>query len=247
MNIDFTNQIVIVSGATRGIGAAISNLFLQSNATVIATGTNIEQIEQLNLASGSDKQIYKHLDFTSASSVSAFLDYVKSQDRIDVLVNSAGVNSIDLIDHITDADWNWIDQVNLQGPFQLTREISAVMKQSGYGRIINIASIFGVVSKSKRAAYSTTKWGLIGFTKAVALDLALDNIMVNAVSPGFVDTELTRRILSTDEINELLKTVPVGRMASPEEIAQTVLFLSSSLNTYITGQNIIVDGGFTSA
>ena len=247
MHIDFKNQVVIVTGGTRGIGAAIANGFQKNNALVIATGTDPEHLEQLNSTSSSDKLIYKHLDFMSSTSLTSFLHDVRSQGRIDVLVNCAGVNSIDSIDRITDADWNWIQQVNLRGPFQLSREISGLMKQSVYGRIINIASIFSVVSKSKRAAYSTSKWGLIGFTKAVALDLAQDNILVNAVSPGFVDTELTRRILSADEINELLRLVPMGRMALPEEIAQTVLFLSSSLNTYITGQNIIIDGGFTSA
>ena len=104
-----------------------------------------------------------------------------------------------------------------------------------------------MVSKSKRAAYSTTKWGLVGLTKATALDLASHNILVNAVSPGFVDTELTRQILGDKEIEKLLDTIPQKRLAVAKEIAKTVIFLASDHNTYITGQNIIVDGGFTSA
>ena len=121
------------------------------------------------------------------------------------------------------------------------------MKKKSQGKIVNISSIFGVVSKAKRAAYSTTKWGLIGFTKAVALDLAPYNILVNAVSPGFVDTQLTRTILGEKGIKKITETIPQKRLATVEEIAKTVVYLASDHNTYIAGQNIIVDGGFTSA
>ena len=144
-------------------------------------------------------------------------------------------------------DWDWINAVNLRGPFLLTQAVSEKMKKQKSGKIINIASIFGVVSKENSAAYSTTKWGLIGFTKAVALDLASFSVQVNAVSPGFVDTELTRRILDKKEIEKLVYTIPQKRLADAKEIAKTIIFLASDQNTYITGQNIIVDGGFTSA
>jgi len=247
MKIDFSNKTVIVTGGTRGIGAAIVELFQQCNAQVIGTGTNTKELERLNQESKEKKTDYIHLDFTSNESVQKFLKFINKQDRVDVLINNAGVNKIDSIQDIVEDDWDWISNVNLRGPFLLTRKVSKIMQRQGSGRIVNIASIFGVVSKSKRAAYSTTKWGLIGFTKAVALDLAENNILVNAVSPGFVDTELTRRILIEKEINELVQTIPQKRLANPEEIAKIVLFLSSNQNTYITGQNIIVDGGFTSA
>jgi len=247
MNIDFKNRVIIVTGGTRGIGAAIVDAFLENNASVIATGTNPQMLEQLNEESKSTNLKYMHLDFTSQPSVDGFLTFIKTLDKIDVLINSAGVNKINFIDDISVEDWNWINKINLQGPFLISRAVSKIMKQSGYGRIVNIASIFGVVSKAKRTAYSTTKWGLIGFTKAIALDLATNNILVNAVSPGFVDTELTRKILAVDELKSLIKAIPLKRMASTDEIAKTVLFLSCDINTYITGQNIIVDGGFTSA
>ena len=120
------------------------------------------------------------------------------------------------------------------------------MKSQNFGKIINISSIFGVVSKKKRAAYSSTKWGLIGLTKAVALDLAPFNVQVNAISPGFVDTNLTKKILGVEKMKEISSTIPLGRLASSEEISKVALFLCSNLNTYITGQNIIVDGGYTS-
>jgi 3-oxoacyl-[acyl-carrier protein] reductase len=247
MKIDFSNKTVIVTGGTRGIGAAIVELFQQCNADVIATGTDTKEMDRINRDSSGGKLKYIHLDFNSNDSVQSFLDFINKRDRIDVLINNAGVNKIATIDKIDEDEWDWINKVNLRGPFLLTKAVSEIMIKQGYGRILNIASILGVVSKVKRAAYSTTKWGLIGFTKAVALDLAPHNILVNAVSPGFVDTELTRKILGNKEIKELIDTIPQKRLADAGEIAKTVVFLTSHHNTYITGQNIIVDGGFTSA
>jgi len=247
MKIDFSNKTVIVTGGTRGIGAAIVELFQECNAQIIATGTNTSELESLNQKSKSEKTDYIHLDFTSNDSIQKFLGHIDKLDRIDVLINNAGVNKIDSIKDIAEDDWDWINNVNLRGPFLLTRAVSKIMKNQGYGRMVNIASIFGVVSKAKRVAYSTTKWGLVGFTKAVALDLAPNNILVNAVSPGFVDTGLTRSILGEKEIEKLVDTIPQKRLADAYEIAKTVVFLTSHHNTYITGQNIIVDGGFTSA
>ena len=247
MEIDFSNKTVIVTGGTRGIGAAIVELFQECNAQIIATGTNTSELESLNQESKGKKMDYIHLDFTSNESVQRFLGFIDKQDRVDVLINNAGVNKIETVDKIKQDDWDRINHVNLRGPFQLTKAVSGLMKKQGQGKIVNIASIFGVVSKSKRAAYSTTKWGLVGLTKAAALDLASHNILVNAVSPGFVDTELTRQILGDKEIEKLLDTIPQKRLAVAKEIAKTVIFLASDHNTYITGQNIIVDGGFTSA
>jgi|TARA_Y100000310_G_scaffold55269_2_gene50688 3-oxoacyl-[acyl-carrier protein] reductase len=247
MEIDLLNKTILVTGGTRGIGAAIVQLFQKCNADVIATGTDNKEIDRLNQESPGRKINYMQLDFTSNKSVQSFLDNLVERERIDVLINNAGVNRIVSINDIDENDWDWINNVNLRGPFLLTRAIVDRMKKQGYGRIINIASVFGVVSKAKRAAYSTTKWGLIGFTKAVALDLAPHNILVNAVSPGFVNTELTRKILGDKGIKEITSSIPQQRLAEVEEIAKTVVFLASDHNTYITGQNIIVDGGFTSA
>ena len=247
MKIDFSNKTVIVTGGTRGIGAAIVELFQECNAEIIATGTDIKDLERLNEESSDKRTKYIHLDFTSNESVQSFYGFLSKQDRIDGLINNAGVNKIDSIDKVSEEDWDWVNNVNLRGPFILTRAIVDRMKKQGYGRIINMASVFGVVSKAKRVAYSTTKWGLVGFTKAVSLDLAPHNILVNAVSPGFVNTELTRKILGDKGIKEITSSIPQQRLAEVEEIAKTVVFLASDHNTYITGQNIIVDGGFTSA
>jgi len=247
MKIDFTNKTVVVTGGTRGVGAAIVQLFQECNAEIIATGTNLDNLKRLNEKSSDKRTKYTHLDFISDDSVQNFLRYIEKLGRIDVLINNAGVNKIDAIHEISDNDWDWINEVNLRGPFLITRSVSKIMKKQGYGKIVNIASVFSIVSRAKRAAYSTTKWGLVGFTKAIAHDLAPHNILVNAVSPGFVDTELTRRILGEKEIEKLVSSIPQKRLADPGEIAKSILFLTSDHNTYITGQNIIVDGGFTSA
>ena len=249
MQIDFQNKTIVITGGTRGIGAAMVEAFLATGAKVYATGTNREGLKELNESARSKSRMveYLHLDFLSPDSVNEFLATLSKLERIDVLVNNAGVNKINSIENVAEEDWAWINVVNLRGPFLVTRPLAQRMKEQKSGRIINISSIFGVVSKEKRAAYSTTKWGLIGFTKAVALDLAPYNILVNAVSPGFVDTELTRQILGNEGIKKLITQIPQQRLADCEEIAKTVLFLASEHNTYITGQNIIVDGGFTSA
>ena len=247
MNLSFTNKTVIITGGTRGIGASLVDAFHATGAKIIFTGT--KQVSDVNLDRLSHKNdvLYHQLDFSSDESVEQFIHLVSDLDRVDVLINNAGVNKIDTISEISIDDWDWMNTINLKGPFLLTQVVSEIMKKQKSGKIINIASIFSVISKVKRAVYSATKWGLIGFTKAVALELAPFNIQVNAVSPGFVDTDLTRKILGLENMKQLEETIPQGRLANPDEIANVVLFLCSAQNTYITGQNIVVDGGVTSA
>ena len=223
------------------------NAFSNAGANVVVTGTKKTGVETLDVPDSQGNIQYHQLDYLSDVSVKDFIYSVKKLGSIDVLINNAGVNKIESVSEISEDDWDWINAVNLRGPFLLTQAVSEKMKKQKSGKIINIASIFGVVSKENRAAYSSTKWGLIGFTKAVALDLASFNVQVNAVSPGFVDTDLTHRILGPENMKQLVETIPQGRLVQPDEIAKVVLFLCSALNTYITGQNIVVDGGFTSA
>ena len=243
MNIDFTNKTVLVTGGTRGIGASIVRHFENLNAEVIATGANKDQLHK----SINRRVKYHYLDLKNEKSISDFIEYISQRKKIDVLINNAGMNKIDPIEKIKDEDWHNIYNINLYGPFVLTREISKIMKKNKYGRIVNIASIFGVISREKRAAYSSTKAGLIGLTKATAHDLAKDNILVNSISPGFINTELTKNILGEKSIKELSNSIPLKRLGDSDEIAKLVLFLTSDQNTYITGENIIIDGGYTIA
>ena len=243
----FKDKTIIITGGTRGIGAAIVKAFCNVGANVVLTGTKKTGVKTIVAPDIQNNIQYYKLDYSSDVSIKAFIHSVKKLSSIDVLINNAGVNKIDSVTEILEDDWDWINAINLRGPFLLTQFVSKTMKKQNSGKIINIASVFGVVSKEKRAAYSATKSGIIGFTKAVALDLAPFNVQVNAVSPGFVDTDLTRRILGSEKMKQLVETIPQGRLAKPDEIAKVVLFLCSGQNTYITGQNIVVDGGYTSA
>ena len=246
---DFKGQTVLVTGSTRGIGAAIVKDFIRAQANVIITGHDEEELKQVQehyIANGIMNIQYYHLEFTDDDSLNAFLKGISGIERLDICINNAGTNRNNYIDETLIDDYNYLQQVNLKAPFLICREISKIMKKQNYGRIVNIASIWGVISRPKRSIYSLTKFGLVGLTKAMAADLAPHGVLVNAVSPGFTLTELTRNTVTEEEIKVLSDMIPMQRFAEPEEISKIVLFLSSSLNTYVTGQNIIIDGGFTS-
>lgn len=247
MKFDFRGQTVLVTGATRGMGKQFADDFAGLGAELILTGTDEETIERLNREARHDTQAsrkYYAVDFTSPASLGFFLEAIEAYQRIDVCVNNAGINRINFIDETLPEDWKDMLKVNLDAPFMITRAVCRLMKKNRYGRIINIASIFGSVSRAKRSAYTTTKFGLRGLTVTSAIELAPYNVLVNSVSPGFVRTELTKKNLSEEEMSQLATQIPVGRFAEPDEISRVVVFLASSLNTYLTGQNIVVDGGF---
>jgi len=247
VKIDFIGQTALVTGATRGIGKQIADDLATLGADVILTGSNPEQVALLNRDAGQvgkGSHHYMAVDFLDQKSTRKFLDEIGKMRKIDICINNAGINRINSIDETLVKDWNDINAVNLEAPFLITRVVSKIMKANNYGRIVNISSIFGVISKAKRSIYSISKFGLRGLTVSSAIDLAPYNVLVNTVSPGFVLTELTQRILSKEEMDKLAGQVPLGRFALPDEISKGVLFLVSRHNTYITGQNLIIDGGF---
>jgi 3-oxoacyl-[acyl-carrier protein] reductase len=246
LNLNFTGKTVLITGATRGIGAAIANDFYLAGASVILTGTNQEKIDELNKINKKNlRKKYLQADFSENKSLEYFLSEISKFSRIDVCVNNAGVNRIDYINETALDDYDFVTKINCHAPFAICRTVSQMMINQNYGRIINIASIWGIVTKKKRSIYSLTKSGIIGLTKALSADLAPYNILVNAVSPGFTITELTESTNTEIELLNIANQIPLKRLAQPEEIAKVVLFLSSDLNTYITGQNIAVDGGYT--
>lgn len=241
MNIECWNKTALVTGGSRGIGAAIVQKFLSSGATVYYTGTSAA-----NDSIKHPKAHYLPVDFSNDTSVDHFIEQITKLD-IDILVNNAGINKISPFAEIQKEDWLRIQKVNVEGPFLLCKALAPLMAKKKYGRIINIGSIFSHVSKEFRGPYSTSKFAIVGMTKALALEYGKHNVLVNTVSPGFIDTELTRTVLKPHEIESLVSQVPVGRLGTPEEVANFVLFLGSSLNSFINAQNILIDGGFTSA
>lgn len=238
-----------MTGATRGIGAAIAGAFQAANANLILTGTRPDEIDRRNRETekqGVRNVVYRAVDLANQTSLDEFLKFIDSSPRIDVCVNNAGINRISGIDAIRTEDLDAILAINLRAPMLICRSVSRLMTRAGYGRIVNIASIWSVISKPGRAVYTATKSGLAGMTRTLAAELAASGVLVNAVSPGFIETDMTAKSLSSDEQRALAAQVPMGRFGRPEEIAQVVLFLASDLNTYLTGQNIVVDGGFVS-
>lgn len=227
----------LVTGGTRGIGAAIASELLKAGHELFVTGKSPH-------GRGPEGSTYLQCDFSDPAAVEAFAATIADLD-LSVLVNNAGINKVAPVAEYSHTDFYLIQQVNVIAPFMLCRAVISGMRRRSFGRIVNITSIFGVVSKAGRSAYSASKGGLLGLSRALALEVAADNILVNCVAPGFVDTGLTRDVLGTAGMAEMAVQIPMGRLAQPAEIARYVLFLASEENTYMTGQNIVVDGGFT--
>ena len=239
MKVDFKNQTVLVTGATRGIGRQIAEDMFHAGANIIATGTSDLSLSQLN--DGFEKY---PVDFLDSQSVDNFISFL-SNKKIDVCINNAGINKIASIGDVQQEDWDAIIKVNLTTPFRIIKTISNTMKRHNYGRIVNISSIWGTISKEYRASYSSSKFGLVGLSLSAAAELAKYDVLVNTVSPGFTLTDLTREVLGETEMVKIAKTIPIGRMATPSDISKVVMFMASNQNNYISGQNIVVDGGFT--
>ena len=245
MIFDFNNKTILITGATRGIGKEIASQLTKLNANLILTGTKPDQIKKLNLEKTSKNIQYFQLNPLDKDSLKVFLKNISKYKKIDGIVNNAGINRLNNINEANMLDYDEMLNVNLRLPFELINIISKRMIENNFGRVVNIGSIFGVISKAKRSIYSTSKFGIHGLTVGASNDLAKYNILVNTVSPGFVLTDLTRQNLSDLEIKKLTAEIPVRKMANPSYISNIVIFLLSDYNKYITGQNIILDGGFS--
>ncbi|MFA4905573.1 MAG: SDR family oxidoreductase [Candidatus Margulisiibacteriota bacterium] len=237
--LNLKGKIALVSGGSRGIGRAITDELLGQGAKVFVTGNEPEPSWYKGVK-GID---YRPVDLLDDRSIKQLLAELEGLERIDILVNSAGIHIPKSLFELNDNDWAKVLGVNLLGAMKLMRFVGIKMKQAKNGRILNISSIAGIVSKSTSSAYSASKSGLIGLTRASALELAPYNVLVNALCPGTTMTDMTKESLSKEQIESIELGVPLGRLARPEEIARFALFLCSDMNTYITGQTIVVDGG----
>lgn len=246
MDINVKDKKILVTGGTRGIGADIAVLFSKNAGDVYITGTSETSFLEFKTKFPGSNVKFLMVDFSDLSQLKSFLTEIE-KIHFDILINNAGINKINTLDDIELDDWQKIQDINVRAPFLISKAVVKTMRKKKWGRIVNIASIFGVVTKEKRLSYTTSKAAIIGMTKTMALDLASDNILVNSISPGFIDTELTRKVLGDNGIKEMVSKVPLQRLGSSRDISSLVLFLCSDENGFITGQNIIVDGGFTSA
>jgi 3-oxoacyl-[acyl-carrier protein] reductase len=217
-------RIALVTGASRGIGAAIA-----SNLTSLGCKVLMPSRAELDLAS--DQSVESYL--------------ANLNQPVDILINDAGINRVATFENIQNGDVKDILQINLLAPFRLTQFLVPQMKVRNYGRIVNISSMWSVVSRGGRTSYSMSKSAINAMTRSLAVELAPFNVLINAVAPGYVITDLTLQNNSPIEIEKISQSIPIQRLAEPQEIASVVAFLCSEQNTYLTGQTIVVDGGYT--
>lgn len=230
-------KLALVTGGTRGIGAAIAQRLVADGARVLVTGTRPD-------ASPPPHCEYLTADFADPVALAEFSRHVATLG-VDILINNAGINKVSPFADIDPVDFARIQQVNVTAPFLLAKSVIPGMKTKGWGRIVTISSIWGRISRAGRGSYSASKFAVDGLTAALAAEVAEFGILANCVAPGFIDTELTRRVLGEGGIAELSAQVPARRLGQPEEVAAFVAWLVGPENTYISGQNLVIDGGFT--
>jgi 3-oxoacyl-[acyl-carrier protein] reductase len=246
MNLSLNDKVVLVTGGSRGIGRAIVLACAEAGANVAFTyksaGAAAEEVKLLIEGKGRKALALQSDagDFNAANT--AVETVVKELGRIDVLVNNAGITKDTLLMRMSEQDWDSVIDTNLKSTFNFAKAVCRPMMGQRSGNIINISSITGVIGNAGQVNYAAAKAGMIGMTKTLAKELASRNIQVNAVAPGFVDTDMTEK-LTPAQREALLSIIPMKRTAKPEEIANVVVFLASSAASYITGQVLCVDGG----
>ena len=241
---------VFISGASGAIGSAIAKKFLDNGYTVIAhyntDKTGIDALKNYAESQNTLERIFfVQADLSNSKQVSNMLENLtKSFKSIDVIVNNAGVGLYKLITDTTESEWDKLFAVNIKSAYQINNAFIGGMISKGQGKIINISSMWGSVGASMEVAYSASKAALIGYTKALAKELAPSNINVNCICPGVINTPMNARF-SKEEVEELINETPLGKLGEPIDVANAVWFLSQEQSSFITGQIITVDGGFT--
>lgn len=243
---DLMGKIALVTGGSRGIGRAIVERLASFGCNVVVTSTKAEVSQgvarEIEERYGVRAKGYR-LNVANFSEFSEVVDKVVEEfSRIDILVNNAGITKDTLILRMREEDWDEVIDTNLKGVFNGCKAVVKYMVRQQYGKIVNISSVVGIMGNAGQVNYSASKGGVIALTKSLAKELASRNINVNAVAPGYIDTDMTR-VLPDNLKQEILRLIPLGRMGQPEDVANVVAFLCSDMSSYITGQVIVVDGG----
>ncbi len=242
-------KVALITGGAKGIGREIALLFAKEGADIVVWDVNLiaaqqtaSEIEGLGV-----KAIAAQIDVTSFANVEEGLNKILDKFiKVDILVNNAGITRDNLLLRMSEADWDAVLSVNLKGAFNCIKALARSMIKQRSGKIVNIASIIGIMGNAGQANYAASKAGLIALTKSTAKELASRNVNVNAVAPGFIQTDMTAK-LSDNVKQEMLKAIPLGKLGNPIDVAKACLFLVSESSEYITGQVIVVDGGMVMA
>ncbi len=239
------DRVALITGGARGIGREIALAFAREGCHIALCDVNAEAliITQKEIEAFGVQVLTGVVDVTKLVQADDFtqktLDKFK---KIDILINNAGITRDGLLVRMSEADWDLVLAVNLKGAFNFTKAVSKIMMKQRDGRIVNMASIIGIMGNAGQANYAASKGGLIAFTKSVAKELASRNVRANAIAPGFIQTDMTAKL--SDEVkSEMLKFVPLGKLGTVQDVANLALFLASDESSYITGQAIQVDGG----
>jgi 3-oxoacyl-[acyl-carrier protein] reductase len=239
------NQIAVITGAGRGIGRAIALKFASAGADVVCVSRTVENAEKVAAeVRALGRKAWAHgLDVADAPAVAAAAEKILAEaGKVDILVNNAGVTRDGLIMRMSEADWEAVLNTNLKGAFLFTQALSRSFLKQRSGRIINISSVIGLIGNAGQCNYAASKAGLLGLTKAVAREFASRGVTVNALAPGFIETDMTAA-LSAEMKTELLQRIPLRTLGRPEDVAEGALFLAGPGARYVTGQVLAIDGG----
>jgi 3-oxoacyl-[acyl-carrier protein] reductase len=243
-----TEKVALVTGASRGIGRAIAEIYAKNGANVAFTYLHSEekakQIEADLLAFGVKAKAYKSDAGSFAEAETLVAEVIKDFGQIDILVNNAGITKDNLLLRMSEQQWDEVIQANLKSVFNLTKCVVKEMLLKRSGSIINLTSVVGISGNAGQANYAASKAGVIGFTKSIAAEIGSRSVRCNAIAPGFIKTDMTDK-LNEEQQKALLKSIPLNRLGTATEVAETALFLASDLSTYITGQVISVCGGMS--
>ena len=243
------DKVALVTGAARGIGREIAASFAKEGCDIVAWDINMQETDELvrTVEGCGRKFMAQEVDITDAAKVSEAVNKILDKlGKVDILVNNAGITRDNLLLRMSEAEWDAVIDVNLKGTFNCIKAASKLMIKQRSGKIINIASIIGIIGNAGQANYSASKAGIIALTKTMAKELACRNINVNAVAPGFIQTEMTAK-LPEDVKQKMLEAIPLSKFGSPKDVAALCVFLPSEEANYITGQTIVIDGGMVMA